>query len=64
MERRDLRVRRRKEGDLRDVEEVVDVVVVDEVAVRFRSRSSRSRFGVGVVEVGSSNRRGRNRSIP
>ena len=24
-------VRRRKEGDLRDVEEVVDVVVVDEV---------------------------------
>ena len=31
MERRDLRVRRWKEGELRDVEEVVDVVVADEV---------------------------------
>ena len=31
MERGDLRVRRRNEGDPRDMEEVVDVVVVDEV---------------------------------
>ena len=37
MERRDLRVRRRKEGDYRDVEEVdvvADVVEVVEVDVR------------------------------
>ena len=73
MERRDLLVRRRKEGDLRDVEEVdveeevddvADVGDVDEVAVWFRSRSSHSRFEVGVVEVGSSNRNGSSRSIP
>ena len=34
VERRDLRVRRRIEGDLRDVEEVDEVVVVGEVDVR------------------------------
>ena len=62
MERRDLRVRRRKEGDLRDVEEVVVAGEVGDVVVRFRSRSNRSRFEVGVVEVGSSNHRGRSRS--
>ena len=47
MERGDLRVRRRKEGDLRDVEEVVVLVVVAESATSSSSGSMENMVASG-----------------